>query len=105
VDYWLVTTGEDKTPGINGGITARMDPVKATTNTADVPSVDEFVKKIIAAGGKVVVPKNAVPGVGWLAYCADTEANVFGIMQNESFRQVILDHLSHPCLTRGGESC
>jgi uncharacterized protein len=23
----------------------------------------------------------AIPGVGWLAYCADSEGNGFGIMQ------------------------
>jgi predicted enzyme related to lactoylglutathione lyase len=23
----------------------------------------------------------AIPGVGWLAYCADSEGNTFGIMQ------------------------
>jgi predicted enzyme related to lactoylglutathione lyase len=24
-----------------------------------------------------------IPGVGWLAYCKDTEGNVFGIMQDD----------------------
>ena len=24
-----------------------------------------------------------VPGVGWLAYCKDTEGNVFGMMQTD----------------------
>jgi uncharacterized protein len=32
-------------------------------------------------GGKVIVPKTAVPGVGYLIYCQDTESNVFGILQ------------------------
>jgi predicted enzyme related to lactoylglutathione lyase len=31
----------------------------------------------------VAVPKMAIPGVGWLAYCTDTEGNVFGLMQND----------------------
>jgi predicted enzyme related to lactoylglutathione lyase len=82
MDYWLVTTGEDKEPGINGAITLKEN-LAATTNTVDVPSVDDFLKKIKEAGGKVVMPKTAVPGVGYMAYCADTEGNVFGIMQND----------------------
>jgi uncharacterized protein len=49
-----------------------------------VPSVDEFAAKIAQNGGRVVMPKRAVPGVGWMAYCQDTEGNVFGIMQTDS---------------------
>jgi predicted enzyme related to lactoylglutathione lyase len=29
----------------------------------------------------VVVPKMAVPGVGYLAYCQDTEGITFGIIE------------------------
>jgi predicted enzyme related to lactoylglutathione lyase len=83
MDYWLVTTGPDDQPGINGGIMKREDPQATTYNTVDVPSVDEFAKKIAQNGGKVVVPKMAVPGVGYMAYCTDTEGNVFGIMQED----------------------
>lgn len=83
VDYWLVTTGPKDQPGINGGIMKRMNPQASTYNTVDVPSVDEFTKRIVESGGKVVVPRMAVPGVGYMAYCADTEGNVFGIMQED----------------------
>jgi predicted enzyme related to lactoylglutathione lyase len=83
IDYWLVMTGPNDQPGINGGIMKREDPQASTYNTVDVPSVDEFTKKIIEQGGKVVVPKMAVPGVGYMAYCADTEGNIFGIMQED----------------------
>jgi predicted enzyme related to lactoylglutathione lyase len=41
------------------------------------------VRKIVEAGGKVLTPKMAVPGVGYMSYCKDTEGNVFGIMQND----------------------
>jgi predicted enzyme related to lactoylglutathione lyase len=82
-DYWLVTTGEDKQPGINGAIMHRMG--KGTIyNTIDVPSVDKFLKKIVEAGGKAVQKKTAVPGVGYMAYCADTEGNIFGIMEEDT---------------------
>ena len=49
--------------------------------TADVPSVDQYVERAIRAGGQVALPKMPIPGVGWLAYCKDTEGNIFGMMQ------------------------
>jgi hypothetical protein len=83
VDYWLVMTGPEDKPGIDGGIMKREDPQAGVWNTIDVPSVDEFVKKIEKCGGKIIAPKMAVPGVGYLAYFKDTEGNVFGIMQED----------------------
>lgn len=80
-DYWLVRTGPDGEPGIDGGITPRREPGDGTTNTIGVTSVDEAVKAVKAAGGKILRPKAAIPGVGWLAMCADTEANAFGVLE------------------------
>ena len=53
-------------------------------NTIAVPSVDEYISRIVAGGGKVVMPKTVVPGVGYMAYCQDTESNTFGIMQEDT---------------------
>ncbi len=79
--YWLVGTGEGS-PGIDGGLHPRAHPgQRGTVNTIDVPSCDEFVRKVESAGGAVAVPKMAIPGMGWLAYCTDTEGNTFGVMQ------------------------
>jgi uncharacterized protein len=81
--YFVVETGTEQ-PGIDGGLIVRpTGPGAGTINTIEVPSVDEFVAKIEAAGGTVEVPKMPIPGVGWLAYCRDTEGNVFGVMNND----------------------
>ena len=79
-DYWLVTTGADGTPGINGGIGKSQGEALAV-NTIDVESIDEFVEKVTANGGQVVVPKMAIPGVGYQLYCKDTEGVLFGLHQ------------------------
>ena len=79
--YWLVDTGGDGEPGINGGIMNRMAPGQTTVNAIGVPSVDEYAKKVTDGGGKVVVPKMAVPGVGYIAYCTDTEGNTISLFQ------------------------
>jgi len=85
-DYWLIQTGPDDQPGINGGMFRRMGPV-GHVNTIDVPSVDDFATKIEAHGGEIVVPKRAIPGVGWLAYAKDTEGSIFGIIQADKSAQ------------------
>jgi len=82
-DYWLITTGEVGTPGIDGAMMRRGDFSAPVVNTIDVPSVDEFVAKITANGGSVVAPKMPIPGIGYFAYCKDTEGNMFGVMQSD----------------------
>jgi predicted enzyme related to lactoylglutathione lyase len=82
MEYWLIGTG-DSGPGIDGGLMKRRGPAESVVNTIDVPSVDDYVRKVESKGGTVVVPKMAVPGIGWLAYFNDPEGNMFGIMQND----------------------
>ncbi|MBN1917333.1 MAG: VOC family protein [Verrucomicrobia bacterium] len=83
IDYWLITTGSDDEPGINGGLAPRRHGTPPTVNTVEVPSVEESMRKIEAAGGKVASPKMAIPGVGYMVHCLDTEGNAFGIFQND----------------------
>lgn len=59
----------------------------ATWNTVAVDSVDGAVEKIVQVGGRVVQEKTAVPGVGYMAYCADIEGNIFGIMEENPSAQ------------------
>ena len=88
-EYWLIKTGPDEQPGINGGLMARHGPIDGNSVIAyvgviDVPAIDEYMRRISGHGGTQVVPKMPIPGIGWLAYCKDTEGNVFGIMQNDA---------------------
>jgi len=78
-EYWLATTAEPGTTGINGGIMRSMDGQQRTVNTIQVPDVDEYVAKCVAAGGQNCVPKMPIPGVGWLAYCTDPSGVLFGL--------------------------
>jgi predicted enzyme related to lactoylglutathione lyase len=80
MEYWMVTTGADGVPGINGGL-MKNTTVKTTTNTIGVESVDAAVDKVTKAGGKLVMPKTPIPTVGYFAYLTDTEGNLFGVMQ------------------------
>ena len=86
VDYWLVSTDDRDQTSINGAIRQRMRN-ETTVNTVEVPSIDEFTQRVVSAGGRIVVAKSVVPGVGYHAYCADTEGNLFGIMQQDPSAQ------------------
>jgi predicted enzyme related to lactoylglutathione lyase len=79
-EYWLIQTG-DTNPGIDGGIMASRDGQPRTVNTVQVSSVDDYTAKVEAAGGKVVLPKMAITGVGYVAYCTDPGGALFGIAQ------------------------
>jgi predicted enzyme related to lactoylglutathione lyase len=83
IDYWLIMTGKEKEPGIDGGLAKRTEAEHSTVNTIDVPSVNEYVKKVESNGGSIIRPKTAVPGVGWMAYFKDPEGNIWGIMEND----------------------
>jgi predicted enzyme related to lactoylglutathione lyase len=87
MEYWLIMTGPEEEPGIDGGLTRRTEPGMGTENTIGVASIDEYLTKIEASGGKVLRPKSTVPGVGYLAYCQDTEGNTFGLMQEDTSAQ------------------
>jgi uncharacterized protein len=85
-DYWLMKTGSVNEPGIDGAILRRPAPINgdsviAFVCTVDSHAIDADIASVPTHGGTIVVPKMAVPHVGWLVYCKDTEGNIFGIMQ------------------------
>ena len=80
MDYWMVNTGDEKSPGINGAIMKRGD-VKSTTNTLGVESLEASIAAVTKAGGTLIMPKTAIPGVGYFGYCVDPEGNLFGMLQ------------------------
>lgn len=93
-DYWLITTGDDGEPGINGGLMKRRGPapsdgaaVNAFPCTMAVEDLDGYIEKVNCSGGAVTVPKTPVPGVGYLAYCRDTEGNIFGVIHMDASAQ------------------
>jgi uncharacterized protein len=83
MDYWMVMTGrEEGMMGIDGGMLKRQMPQQQTIVYIDVPSVDEYASKAVGLGGQVVVPKMAIPGMGYFAVCLDPENNGFGLWEN-----------------------
>jgi len=83
MDYWMVMTGEDGTPGINGGMYQRPAEEKIFTydSTIEVKDIDAAVEAVKANGGTITREKSELPGVGWFASAKDPEGNRFGLMQ------------------------
>lgn len=88
--YWLIDTGPSESPGINGGLMLRRgnppvdeQAVNAYVCIIEVANIDESLQKSESAGGVITVPKMPIKGIGWVAYCKDTEGNIFGMMQND----------------------
>lgn len=86
--YMGAVTGDEGEPGINGAIMKRQGPspepnqsVNGYACTMGVEDYDTAESKILENGGKVALPKYALPGMAWQGYYLDPEGNVFGIHQ------------------------
>ena len=89
MDYVTATSTEvddqrmPKHPGaINGGLFPRPKESPHPAIYVMVSSVDESIKKVEAAGGRVVTSKTPIPGMGAYARVTDTEGNVVGLFQS-----------------------
>ena len=79
-DYWLISTGDDEAPGINGGLTTGK-PVSAVVKTIGVADLDATLDRIEENGGRVIRPRVSRPGMGWYASFEDPVGNQFGLLQ------------------------
>jgi len=77
MDYMMI----DVLGAPGGGMMKRMHPDQLITQYIGVTSVDEYAAKVEKLGGKIIVPKKAVPGMGYFVICMDTENNTFGIWE------------------------
>ncbi len=79
-DYWLITTGPDDEPGINGAIMSK-EMGEMVRDTIGVDSYDDFAKKIVKEGGTKLTEKMEIPKMGIMGSFKDTEGNIFAIME------------------------
>jgi uncharacterized protein len=70
-------------PGaINGAIIERTSQITAPVLTITVDSIDEHLKKVTAAGGKIVENKQEIETMGYYAYVLDPADNVIGLWED-----------------------
>jgi uncharacterized protein len=95
VPYWTISTGGDPGQpsseiGIDGGLLPRIGPppqegaaVNAFIVTVSVADCQASVDLALASGGTLALPKQPVPGIGWLAYVKDPDGNILGMLETD----------------------
>ncbi|GAA1380086.1 VOC family protein [Peribacillus frigoritolerans] len=86
--YFGAVTGDENEHGIDGALMQRQSAppethqaLNAFACTIGVENYDLTEAKIIENGGKLAMPKFALPGMAWQGYYIDPEGNTFGIHQ------------------------
>ncbi len=74
--------GKPATPGATyGGLYKRQRSGEPLSLVIEVPSLDEAIRKVNAAGGRLVTPKELVGIYELLAEVRDTEGNLLGLIE------------------------
>ncbi|MEB2626832.1 VOC family protein [Peribacillus frigoritolerans] len=88
--YFGAVTGNENEHGIDGALMQRPSAppethqaLNAFACTIGVENYDLTEAKIIENGGKLAMPKFALPGMAWQGYYIDPEGNTFGIHQTD----------------------
>ncbi len=78
MNYATFDTGE----GVGGGLNPVQEGYPAGTVAVYVQSddIEATLEKAEALGGKTIVPKSEIPGVGWFAFFADPTGNQIGLL-------------------------
>ncbi|MDQ3084715.1 MAG: VOC family protein [Thermoproteota archaeon] len=81
-DYYLINTKNDvdvdgRASSYSGDMIKKREPADHIVIYVDVPSVEEYAKKVNENGGKILVQKTEVKDMGYFIYCEDSEQNRF----------------------------
>jgi predicted enzyme related to lactoylglutathione lyase len=86
IEYYRIDTN-----GISGGLLkrpAKIPPMESGTNayvcSVQVDNFDKTSALILSKGGRIALPKFAIPGRCWQGYFLDADNNTFGIFQPDA---------------------
>jgi predicted enzyme related to lactoylglutathione lyase len=88
-NFYQIQTGSKEDPGVMGALQGRRALIEGQRTigfecTIGVPSIDATEQAVLANGGRIVMPRSIISGVGTLMFFQDTEGNVFGAMQYDA---------------------
>ena len=88
-DFLQIKSDKTKNGELIGALQSRKySPVKEKIIGLEcsiaVESVDEIIMRIENNGGKILMPKTAIPYVGWITKFLDTEGNLVCAMQYDN---------------------
>ncbi len=87
--FYMIQTGSGDHPGILGSLQGRRELIPGQRMigyecTIAVDNIDTTAEAVLTSGGKTILPKSVITGVGTLMFFQDPEGNVFGAMQYDS---------------------
>ena len=82
MNYATFATGE----GVGGGLNpvTPENPAGTVTVYIGTDSIEESLAQINAHGGKTVLPKTEIPGMGWFAMFKDPSGNTLALYKDGS---------------------
>ncbi|GLZ33782.1 glyoxalase [Lentzea sp. NBRC 105346] len=82
--FYRVEADDPAGPGVTAAVQARRDltdrPTTGFECTIGVDDVDRTMRDAVAAGGRVLMDRTTIMGVGHLIWLADPSGNVVGAM-------------------------
>ena len=86
-DFYQIATSDGAT--VRGALQRRRElvagaPMTGFECTFAVPDVDAVVRAVVAGGGRVVMDKTTIVGVGDLVFFVDPSGNVAGAMRYDT---------------------
>jgi len=79
MQYHAVLTGEAKEGTMNMGGLYKRQMNETIKNYVEVEDIDAVLKMVERLGGRIMMPKEMIPGVGLVAMIQDTEGNGIGV--------------------------
>ncbi len=81
MEYWMISTGPQG-QSVGGGMYRKTDPNDGPRNFVLVERIDPAIAEFKAAGGREVVPRSEVPGMGLSFIGADPEGNLIALWES-----------------------
>jgi len=80
-DFLQIKTNKSEASELIGALQSRKysplnEKIIGFECSIEVANVDNTIKSVTENGGEIVMPKNAIPYVGWLTKFLDTEGNI-----------------------------
>jgi predicted enzyme related to lactoylglutathione lyase len=79
MQYHDVITGDAKEGTLSMGGMYKRQMTEQIVNYVMVDDLDKTIAKLAKLGGKLLVPKMEIKGVGWTVIIQDTEGNTLGL--------------------------
>ena len=87
--FYMIQTNSKENPNLLGSLQGRRELIPGQRMigyecTIGVASIDATAEAVLSNGGRTILPKTVIAGVGTLMFFQDTEGNVFGAMQYDA---------------------